>query len=55
MQNESLNSKRFNSGTNKTSNNFQLEENDFLLNNEINKEIKNDSEIKYLNKKRIFK
>ena len=54
-QSESLNSTRFNSGTSKTSNNFQLEENDFLLNNEINKEIKDDSEIKYLNKKRIFK
>ena len=54
-QSESLNSTRFNSGTSKTSNNFQLEENDFLLNNEINKEIKEDSEIKYLNKKRIFK
>ena len=34
-QSESLNSTRFNSGTSKTSNNFQLEENDFLLNNEI--------------------
>ena len=54
-QSESLNSTRFNSGTSKTSNNFQLEENDFLLNNEINKEIKDDSEINYLNKKRIFK
>ena len=54
-QSESLNSTRFNSGSSKTSNNFQLEENDFLLNNEINKEIKDDSEIKYLNKKRIFK
>ena len=54
-QSESLNSTRFNSGTSKTSNNFQLEENDFLLNNVINKEIKDDSEIKYLNKKRIFK
>ncbi len=54
-QSESLNSTRFNSGTSKTSNNFQLEENDFLLNNEIIKEIKDDSEIKYLNKKRIFK
>ncbi len=54
-QSESLNSTRFNSGTSKTSNNFQLEENDFLLNNEIIKEIKDDSEMKYLNKKRIFK
>ena len=54
-QSESLNSTRFNSGTSKISNNFQLEENDFLLNNEINKEIKDDTEIKYLNKKRILK
>ena len=54
-QSESLNSTRFNSGTSKISNNYQLEENDFLLNNEIYKDIKSDSDIKYLNKKRILK
>ena len=54
-QSDSLNSTRYNSGTSKISNNSQLEENYFLLNNEINKETKDDSEIKYLNKKRILK
>jgi hypothetical protein len=54
-KNESLNSTRINSGASNISNNIQLEDEVFLLNNEIIKDTKDNSDIKYLNKKRILK
>ena len=54
---ESNNSTRINSGASNKSNNIQLDGNQFLLNNEIyneenNKDLKDNSEKRYINKKR---